>query len=214
MKVMTGMTLDELGVEDFDTERQYVAIKESVFPFTKFPQVNVFLGPEMRSTGEVMGIDDSFGKAIVKSHISAGNTLPQEGNVFISLSTHDKTDRAAEIARGYAELGFTILATNGTAAFLREHGIDATTVKKHYEGRPSIIDLISDGDVQLVINTPLGENARYDEAIMGQTAMKFKVAFFTTLAAAETSLHGIKALKDDTFIARSLQGLYEQARTA
>ena len=214
MKVMTGISLEETGMVDFETEREFVAIKESVFPFAKFPQVNVFLGPEMRSTGEVMGIDDSFGKAIVKSHISSGNTLPQEGNVFISLSTHDKTDRSAAIAKGYADLGFTILATKGTAAFLKQRGVEATPVKKHYEGRPSIIDLISDGDVQLVINTPLGENARYDEAVMGQTAMKYKVAFFTTLAAAETSLHGIRALMNDTFTSRSLQVLFEQKQSS
>lgn len=207
-RVMVGESLASIGVKDFAPLDHRVAIKESVFPFTKFPRVNVFLGPEMRSTGEVMGMDSSFGRAIVKSHISAGNTLPLEGNVFISLSTHDKTDRAVEIAKGYADLGFSLLATAGTASFLGEHGVTATAVLKHYEGRPSIIDQIANGEVQLVINTPLGESARYDEAIMGRTAMKYKVAFFTTLAAAEASLHGIRSLRGERFTSTSLQDHY------
>lgn len=209
-RVMVGETLDDIGAVDFNLDMKRTAIKESVFPFTKFPRVNVFLGPEMRSTGEVMGMDMSFGSAIVKSHISAGNGLPQSGNVFISLSTHDKTDRAVDIARGYVELGFTLLATRGTAAFLQQHGLQATEVLKHYEGRPSIIDGIANGDVDLVINTPLGENARYDEYIMGQTAMKYKVPFFTTLAAADASLAGIRAQRTETFTSVSLQEHYAQ----
>ena len=158
-----------------------------------------------------MGMDSSFGRAIVKSHISAGNTLPLSGTVFISLSTHDKTERAIQMARGYVELGFTIIATAGTAEFLREHHVNATVVLKHYEGRPSIIDMIANGEVQLVINTPLGESARYDEAIMGRTAMRYKVPFFTTLAAADASLYGIRALRGESFNSISLQEHYEQS---
>jgi len=207
-RVMVGEKLADMDVKDFSTNIGRVAIKESVFPFTKFPRVNVFLGPEMRSTGEVMGMDSSFGRAIVKSHISAGNTLPTKGNVFISLSTHDKSQRAVEMARGYAELGFNILATRGTAQFLQEHGVQAQSVLKHYEGRPSIVDQIASGEVHIVINTPLGENARYDEYVMGQTAMKYKVPFFTTLAAADASLSGIRALRTETFTSTSLQEYY------
>ncbi len=210
-RVMVGERLSEVGIPEFDPTTTRVAIKESVFPFTKFPHANVFLGPEMRSTGEVMGIDANFGRAIVKSHISAGNTLPLGGNVFISLNQGDKTDRAVEMARGYVELGFSLLATKGTAAYLEEHGVAATAVLKHYEGRPSIIDMIADGEVQIVINTPLGENARYDEAIMGQTAMKYKVAFFTTLAAAEASLFGVKSLRSEQFTSTSLQDYYAES---
>ncbi len=207
-RAMTGEPLSTMGLTDFEPKSDRVAIKESVFPFTKFPHANVFLGPEMRSTGEVMGMDSSFGRAIVKSHISAGNTLPLEGNVFISLSTFDKTQRAVDLARGYAELGFALLATGGTAAFLAEHGVQAQPVLKHYEGRPSIIDQIANGEVHLVINTPLGENSRYDEAIMGRTAMRYKVPFFTTLAAAEASLHGIRALRGERFTSTALQAYY------
>ena len=207
-RVMTGEPLSSLNVPEFSTALQRTAIKESVFPFAKFPHASVFLGPEMRSTGEVMGMDQTFGKAIVKSHISSGNGLPISGNVFISLSTHDKTPRAVELAGGYRDLGFTILATQGTADFLRAHGVVAQPVLKHYEGRPSIIDQIANGEVQIVINTPLGENARYDEAVMGRTAMKYKVPFFTTLAAAEASLHGIMSLRTESVSVMSLQDHY------
>ncbi len=210
-RVMVGTKLADIGMKEFNTTMTRTAIKESVFPFAKFPHASVFLGPEMRSTGEVMGMDSTFGRAIVKSHISSGNSLPLTGNVFISLSAHDKTPRAIETAQGYRDLGFAILATSGTAAFLREHGVETTSVLKHYEGRPSIIDQIANGDVQIVINTPIGESARYDEAVMGRTAMKYKVPFFTTLAAAEASLHGIKALRQETFTAVSLQDHYASA---
>ena len=208
MRVMLGEKLKDMNVRDYDLTSDRVAIKEPVFPFTKFPKVNIFLGPEMRSTGEVMGMDRSFGAAIMKSHISAGNTLPLNGSVFISLQPRDKTPRAVEIARGYRELGFTIVATRGTAVYLQEHGVPAEMVLKHYEGRPSIVDNIKNGDVQLLINTPLGENARYDEYVMGHTAMRYKIPFFTTLAAADASLDGIRALRDEKRSVRSLQEYY------
>ncbi len=213
-RVMVGEPLTSIGMEDLDLTPSWVAIKESVFPFTKFPHANVFLGPEMRSTGEVMGMDTSFGQAIVKAHISAGNGLPTSGNVFISLNEHDKTQRAVEMARGYQQLGFTILATKGTAGFLESHGVHTVQVLKHYEGRPSIIDMISDGDVHIVINTPLGENARHDEAVMGRTAMKYKVAFFTTLAAAEASLHGVRSRNTEQMTVTALQDYYGHASQA
>ncbi len=208
MRVMLGEKLKDLGVKDFSLETDRIAIKEPVFPFTKFPKVNIFLGPEMRSTGEVMGMDRTFGDAIIKSHISSGNTLPLEGSVFISLQTRDKTQRAVEIARGYKELGFKIYATRGTAQYLTEHGIETEAVLKHYEGRPSIVDNIKNGEVQILINTPLGENARYDEYVMGQTAMRYKIPFFTTLAAADASLEGIRALRHGRIEVRSLQEYY------
>ncbi|MFM8437689.1 MAG: ATP-grasp domain-containing protein, partial [Candidatus Kapaibacterium sp.] len=208
MRVMLGEKLKDMEVRDYDLTSDRVAIKEPVFPFTKFPKVNIFLGPEMRSTGEVMGMDSSFGSAIMKSHISAGNSLPLNGSVFISLQPRDKTARAVEIARGYTDLGFTIVATRGTATYLQENGVPAETVLKHYEGRPSIVDNIKNGDIQLLINTPLGENARYDEYVMGHTAMRYKIPFFTTLAAADASLEGIRALRTQKRVVRSLQEYY------
>lgn len=203
-RVMLGERLADVGVRDFSLSAKRVAIKESVFPFIKFPRANVFLGPEMRSTGEVMGIDSTFGKALLKAHISSGIVLPQKGNVFISLADSDKTTRAAAIARGYAEIGFEIWATAGTTKFLLEQGIAAKHVLKHYEGRPSVIDSIKNGEIHIVINTPLGESARHDEYIMGQTAMRYKVPFFTTLAAASASLSAISTM-DEAVGVKSLQ---------
>ena len=211
MRIMLGEKIKDIGVRDFSLSAKRVAIKESVFPFIKFPKTSVFLGPEMRSTGEVMGIDSTFGKAIIKSRISSGNTLPLQGTVFISLSDLEKTIRAAEIARGYTELGFSLIATSGTADFLLQHGISAEKVLKHYEGRPSIIDAMSEGKVHLVINTPIGENARYDEHIIGQTALKHKIPLFTTLAAAYASLSGIQESITNEPEVKSLQEYFKKS---
>ncbi|MCS6999302.1 MAG: carbamoyl-phosphate synthase large subunit [Bacteroidota bacterium] len=206
--VMLGKSLRELGYTSSILRPWGVAIKEPVFPFTKFPRVNVFPGPEMRSTGEVMGCDTTFGGALLKAHQATGIRVPTSGTVFLSLRPEDKNERALVIARGYKQLGFRIIATGGTAAFLREHGIDAETVLKHYEGRPSIIDFIKNGQVQMLINTPLGERARYDEFIMGMTAMQYKIPFFTTLAAAEASLEAIAALRQGCLSVHSLQEVF------
>ena len=212
MRLMLGEKLENIDVRDFSLSAKRVAIKESVFPFIKFPRANVFLGPEMRSTGEVMGIDVTYGKAIIKSRISSGNKLPEKGTVFVSLSDLEKTVRAADIMSGFKDLGFTIMATNGTADFLADHGIETVRVLKHYEGRPSIIDHIVAGEVQLVINTPIGEYARYDEHIMGQTALKHSVPFFTTLAAAYASLSGVQASRHEQPEVRSLQEYFGRAK--
>ncbi|MCX8051699.1 MAG: carbamoyl-phosphate synthase large subunit [Chlorobi bacterium] len=206
--VMLGKTLGELGYGSGILGLRGVAIKEPVFPFTKFQRVNVFPGPEMRSTGEVMGFDSTFGAALLKAHQATGSRVPSEGKVFLSLRPEDKNEHAVAIARGYIELGFGIIATSGTAEFLRQHGVPAETVLKHYEGRPSIIDHIKNGEVQILINTPLGERARHDEYIMGMTAMQYKIPFFTTLAAAEASLEAIRALRSSSYRVRSLQEVF------
>jgi carbamoyl-phosphate synthase large subunit len=206
--VMLGKTLGELGYSSGILGLRGVAIKEPVFPFTKFQRVNVFPGPEMRSTGEVMGFDSTFGAALLKAHQATGSRVPSEGKVFLSLRPEDKNEHAVAIARGYIELGFGIIATSGTAEFLRQHGVPAETVLKHYEGRPSIIDHIKNGEVQILINTPLGERARHDEYIMGMTAMQYKIPFFTTLAAAEASLEAIRALRSSSYRVRSLQEVF------
>lgn len=207
-RVMMGERLQDMGLKDISLNINRVAIKESVFPFNKFPKSNIFLGPEMRSTGEVMGIDSSFGTAIIKSRISSGNALPTSGTIFVSLSNHDKTARAVQIIKGYNDIGFQVWATAGTAAFLEQHGIPVRPVLKHYEGRPSVIDHIKDGDISVVLNTPIGENARYDEFVMGRTAMECKIPFFTTLAAAAASLSGIRSSRESTVTIRSLQEYY------
>ncbi len=211
LRAMLGEKLRNISAPEFRPNLGRIAVKESVFPFTKFPQVHVFPGPEMRSTGEVMGIDTSFGRALIKAHLAAGTRIPQgKGRVFVSLADNDKTPQAVEIARGYLELGFELWATRGTAAFLQRHGLPVTPVRKHYEGRPSIIDYIADGKVDILINTPLGENARYDEHIMGRTAMRYRIPFFTTLAAAAASLRGLAELRHAELQVKPLQEYYAE----
>ncbi|MCX6141690.1 MAG: ATP-grasp domain-containing protein, partial [Ignavibacteriales bacterium] len=205
-KVMIGRTLEDLGVKDFDYQKvKHISVKEAVFPFSKFPRVPVFLGPEMRSTGEVMGISSEFGAAIAKAQMAAGNTLPMEGKIFVSVNNSDKNDITLEIARGYERLGFTFVATEGTCKFLRHHGIGCEPVFKVNEGRPNIVDLIKNGEIKLVINTPLGEVSRYDEYSIGWAAIEQKVSFITTLSAAASAVKGIEQQKSHGIEVRSLQ---------
>jgi carbamoyl-phosphate synthase large subunit len=212
--VMTGKKFGDEGVppiEEFSLSASRVAIKESVFPFNKFPKADIYLGPEMRSTGEVMGIDRDFAAAMIKANISAGINIPDTGRIFASLCDRDKTSRTAQIIKGYNELGFEIFATSGTAAWLKQHGVPASTLLKYYEGSPNVIDYIEQGSINLVINTPKGENSRVDEQVMGRAAMKFKVPFITTLAAAQASLKGLQNVRaSDVVRVRSLQEYYAE----
>ncbi|MBF8293618.1 MAG: carbamoyl-phosphate synthase, large subunit [Bacteroidetes bacterium] len=192
-KVMIGRTLEDLGVKNFDFQKvKHISVKEAVFPFSKFPRVPVFLGPEMRSTGEVMGISSDFGAAIAKAQMAAGNTLPTDGTVFISVNDSDKNEITLNIVRDYERLGFSFVATEGTANFLRQKGIKCAIVFKVNEGRPNVVDLIKNGEINLVINTPLGEGSRYDEYSIGWAAIEQKVSFITTLSAAATAVKGIE----------------------
>jgi len=192
-KVMMGRTLEDLGVRDFDFRTlKHISVKEAVFPFSKFPKVPVFLGPEMRSTGEVMGISHAFGGAVSKAQMSAGNTLPVAGCVFISVNESDKNDITLNIAREFINLGFSMVATEGTSKFLADHGIANDRVYKVNEGRPNVVDLVKDGKIQLIINTPLGEESRYDEYAIGWAAIEHKISFITTLSAAATAVKGIE----------------------
>ena len=212
--VMAGKKFGDAGVppiEEFSLSASRVAIKESVFPFNKFPKADIYLGPEMRSTGEVMGIDRDFAAAMIKANISAGINIPDTGRIFASLCDRDKTSKAANIIKGYNELGFEVLATEGTAAWLKKHSIEASTLLKYYEGSPNVIDYIEQGSINLVINTPKGENSRVDEQVMGRAAMKFKVPFITTLAAAQASLRGLQNVRaSDAVRVRSLQEYYAE----
>jgi carbamoyl-phosphate synthase large subunit len=212
--VMLGKKIGDAGtppIEEFSLAANRVAIKESVFPFNKFPKADIYLGPEMRSTGEVMGIDRDFATAMIKANISAGINIPEKGRIFASLCDRDKTPRTAHIIKGYYDLGFEVLATSGTAAWLKEHGVPASTLLKYYEGSPNVIDYIEQGSIHLVINTPKGENSRVDEQVMGRAAMKFKVPFITTLAAAQASLKGLQnAQISDSVRVRSLQEYYAE----
>ena len=210
-KVMVGRSLEDLGVKNFDFRKvRHISVKEAVFPFSKFPRVPVFLGPEMRSTGEVMGISSTFGDAIAKAQMGAGNTLPTGGRVFISVNNSDKNDITLGIVRDYIELGFSMVATEGTARFLNLHDIECETVFKVNEGRPNVVDHIKNGEVQLVINTPLGESSRYDEYAIGWAAIEHKVSFITTLSAAATAVKGIERQKLGNLSVKSLQEYHSE----
>ena len=212
-KIMLGKTIEELGLKEFDFRKvKHISVKEAVFPFAKFPQTPVFLGPEMRSTGEVMGISSSFGEAISKSQMGAGNTLPNEGRVFISVNDSDKNQITLDIVRGYADLGFSLVATEGTAKFLNENAIATDRIFKVGESRPDVVDMIKNGEIQLVINTPLGESSRYDEYAIGWAALEHKVAYITTLSAAATAVKGIESQKRGTLSVRSVQEYLQDAR--
>ena len=209
-KLMVGRTLEELEVKGYGWAK-HVAIKESVFPFPKFPTARHFLGPEMRSTGEVMGISNNFGVAFAKASMAAGTTLPQKGTVFVSLNDNDKRDRAVNIVRAYVRLGFTVIATEGTSAFLRSHGIHNRPVLKASEGTLNIIDIIKNGWVQLIINTPLGQVSRQDEHAIGKTAYEYRIPFITTLSAAASAARSIEQLRDRPMDVRSVQEYHELA---
>lgn len=210
-KVMIGRTLEELGLKDFDFRKvKHISVKEAVFPFSKFPRVPVFLGPEMRSTGEVMGISPAFGGAIAKAQMGAGNTLPVEGRIFLSVNNSDKNEITLGIAREFIRLGFTIVATEGTKQFLHDNGIECGFVFKVNEGRPNIVDLIKNGEIQLIINTPLGEESRYDEYAIGWAAIEQKVAFITTLSAAATAVKGIDRQREGNVSVKSLQEYHKE----
>ena len=205
-KVMVGRTLEELGCKDFDFRKvKHISVKEAVFPFAKFPKTRVFLGPEMRSTGEVMGISDSFGASIAKSQIAASNTLPTKGTVFFSVNNNDKTEITLNIARELQTLGFSFIATEGTANFFTSNGIPCERVFKVNESRPNSVDLIKNGKIQLVINTPLGETSRYDEYAIGWAALENKVAFVTTLSAAATAVKAIQKEQEGGLTVKSIQ---------
>ncbi len=168
-RVMVGETLDAIGFTR-EIVPPYVSVKEAVFPFTKFREFDPLLGPEMRSTGEVMGISDSFGSAFAKAQLAADNALPLEGAIFITVNDPDKPT-VTPIARRFQEMGFTLYATDGTAAICVGGGSPCETVRKVHEGRPNGIDLMVNGQVQLLINTPLGKHAQYDDYQLRQTAI-------------------------------------------
>jgi carbamoyl-phosphate synthase large subunit len=209
-KVMVGRTLQDLDIRGYGWAK-HVAVKESVFPFPKFPHARHFLGPEMRSTGEVMGISDSFGVSFAKASIAAGSTLPEKGTVFVSLNNFDKKDRAVAIVRSFVRLGFTIIATEGTSAFLKNRGINNRPVLKASEGTLNIIDIIRNGWVQLIVNTPLGQVSRKDEHAIGRTAYEYKIPFITTLSAAASAAKSIEQLRTHRLGVLSIQEHHELA---
>jgi carbamoyl-phosphate synthase large subunit len=208
--VMVGKTLEELGLHD-DVLQPYVAVKEAVFPFSKLQGVDLILGPEMRSTGEVMGIADSFGMAFAKAQISADGALPLTGSIFVTVNDHDKST-VTPIARRFHALGFKVLATEGTARYLRARGIPTERVLKVYEGRPNAIDLLVSGQIQLLINTPLGKLTQQDDYTIRRAALQHRVPYTTTLSAASAACDAIIALRSRAGEVRPLQEWHALAR--
>jgi carbamoyl-phosphate synthase large subunit len=208
-RVMAGKTLRELG---FTREREihHIALKEAVFPFIKFPGVDTILGPEMKSTGEVMGIDLTFGRAFAKSQLSVGpaGSLPTGGAVFISVKDKDKP-AAIQLAKALRELGFNILATRGTADAIRSSGIPVEVVLKVLEGRPHVVDYIKNGEVQLLINTTMGKNSIRDSYAIRRAALVYNIPYCTTIPGAFAATHGIKALLDGPLAINSLQEYHQ-----
>ena len=202
-KIMAGKTLRELGFTE-EVIPPYYSVKEAVFPFIKFPGVDIILGPEMRSTGEVMGIDPDLGIAYAKSQMSAQPPLPTKGNVFISVKDSDKP-AAIEVAREFVALGFTVLATSGTARLLTDAGVPVKTLLKIQEGRPNVLDLIKNGDIHFVLNTPSGQQPRRDEIVIRSASVAARVATMTTLRGARASVAAIRAIQLAGYGVKSLQ---------
>jgi carbamoyl-phosphate synthase large subunit len=202
-RVMAGKTLAELG---FTTavEIKHIAVKEAVFPFAKFPGVDTLLGPEMKSTGEVMGIDKDFGMSFAKSQMAAGNPMPVSGRVFLSVKDKDKAG-VLEVAQGLEKAGFQIVATRGTADYLRKRGITVETVNKVTEGRPHIVDQITDMKVDLVVNTVYGAQSQKDSYSIRRTTLVKGIPYFTTISAAKAAVRGISAIKSHPLEVKSIQ---------
>jgi carbamoyl-phosphate synthase large subunit len=206
-QLMLGQKLKDMAL----TQRTYphVGVKESVFPFNMFPEVDPTLGPEMKSTGEVLGIADTFGLAFFKSQEAAGQRLPAGGTVLITVTPNDK-DGILGVARYLSSAGFKIIATEGTHQFLTENGVTATPIKKVHEGRPNIVDAIHNKEIQLIINTPIGKNSKYDDSYIRKAAIKYKIPYITTTAAARAAAEGIRAYLDRRGVAavKSLQAYH------
>ena len=202
-RIMAGEKLKNLGFTE-EIVPPHFSVKEAVFPFIKFPGVDITLGPEMRSTGEVMGIDSDLGIAYAKAQMSAQPPLPKAGNVFISVKDSDKPS-VVPIARDFAELGFTIYATGGTAVVLKESGVPVKDLFKLQEGRPNVLDLIKNGEMHFIVNTPSGQQPRKDEVVIRSAAVAARVATMTTLRAARASVEAIRALQKSGYGVKSLQ---------
>lgn len=185
-------------------------VKEAAFPFNMFQEVDPVLGPEMRSTGEVLGLSRSYGEAFFKAQEAVQSTLPLEGTVLISVNTKDKSE-VVEVAKSFAEDGFRIVATGGTYDLIHEAGIPAEKVKKLYEGRPNILDMITNGDIQLIINSPIGKGSVHDDSYLRKAAIKGKIPYMTTIAAAKATADGIHYVKThESSEVKSLQSLHSE----
>ena len=202
-RIMAGATLAELGLTE-EVIPKHISIKEAVLPFAKFAGTDTILGPEMRSTGEVMGIDTEFGRAFAKAQLGAGTHLPLEGTVFISVNDRDKSG-ISTVAEAFVELGFKVVATEGTHKVLRRNSIESKQVLKVHEGRPNISDIMKNGQIQLIVNSPSGEEAKTDGKMIRRTAMAYKIPVITTLAGAKAAIAAIRALQTGGMSVTALQ---------
>jgi carbamoyl-phosphate synthase large subunit len=208
-EILLGAKLKEMDTH----QRKYshYGVKEAVFPFNMFPEVDPVLGPEMRSTGEVLGLANSFALAFFKSQVAAGFAPPLEGTALITVASGDR-DRALPVAKELADMGFKILATDGTAEFLGEKGIICESVKKLHEGRPNIVDLMKNRQIQFLLNTPAGKQSFYDDSYIRKSAIKYKIPYFTTTDAGRAAAKGIRAAREDRIDVRSLQEYHEEIK--
>jgi carbamoyl-phosphate synthase large subunit len=219
-RLMTGRKLRDLNLPCIETKGvkeltvgNFYAVKSPVFPFNKFRGVDTILGPEMRSTGEVMGIASTFGLAFAKAQLAAGQRLPLGGTVFISVNDHDKR-HLAFVVQDLLAAGLKVLGTRGTAAVLASAGIEIESVYKVNEGRPNIVDLIKTGKVDLVINTPLGRESFWDEKSIRRAAIRYNIACITTLSAASAAARGIRAMAGHSADVGALQDLHRRKSAA
>jgi carbamoyl-phosphate synthase large subunit len=201
--IMSGKTLEELNFTK-EVIPSHIAVKEAVLPFNKFPGTDTILGPEMRSTGEVMGIDSDFGRAFAKAELGAGEKLPLQGTVFVSMSDRDKS-LAVDVIKEFIQLGFTIMATQGTRQVLQEQGLEVKSVLKLHEGRPHVLDAIKNANIQLIINTPSGEEAHADSKLIRRTALGYKIPIITTIAGARATAAAIRSLQNTTLDVKVIQ---------
>ncbi len=204
VQLAVGTKLSDFQLPDWESFG-HMAVKEVVLPFNKFPSERVFLGPEMKSTGEVMGLARSLGNAFLRALLGAGQALPDKGTIFISVNEHDKLS-IIPIARDWTELGFEIVATEGTAAVLKRNGLSVNKIHKVGEGRPNVVDLVKNNQVQIIINTPLGKRSRFDEEAIGRAAIRYGIPIITTLSAAQAAVRAIRSKGKITV--RSLQDYY------
>jgi carbamoyl-phosphate synthase large subunit len=219
-RLMAGRKLRDMNLPVTVTDgvaeiavRDYFAVKSPVFPFNKFKGVDTILGPEMKSTGEVMGVAKSFGQAFAKAQLAAGQRLPRKGSIFLSVSDHDKR-HCGPLAKELHALGFRLIATRGTAAALEAAGVPAEPVYKVNEGRPNIVDLVKTGKVDMIINTPLGRESFYDEKSIRRAAIRYNIPCITTLSAANAAARGIRALVEQTLEVSPLQSLHSKKAAA
>ena len=201
--IMSGKTLEELHFTE-EVIPTHIAVKEAVLPFNKFPGTDTILGPEMRSTGEVMGIDSDFGRAFAKAELGAGERLPLTGTVFVSMSDRDKASAGA-VVKEFIDLGFKVMATLGTRQVLLEQGLNIELVLKLHEGRPHVLDAIKNKKIQLIINTPSGEEAQTDARLIRRTALAYKIPIITTIAGAKATVAAIRSLQNTTLDVKTIQ---------